>query len=158
MMCLFSSHSYLSVIFSCALVNTGMYGLYFFCASISPYRAHSPLHRRTAYLPGKVVWITGASSGLGEQLAISAAAGGAAGLILSGRREDALERVKRACEETAKCSQGSRRSEKEAGIRVEVLPFDIADLEFAEKEAASRAARLFGGVDALVLNAGVGVT
>lgn len=81
-------------------------------------------------------------------------------MILSGRREDALERVKKACEETAaKCNHrhSGSRSEEEAGVRVEVLPFDVADLEFAEKEAASRAARLFGGIDALVLNAGVGV-
>ncbi|CAM9416347.1 unnamed protein product [Pylaiella littoralis] len=110
--------------------------------------------RRAAYLPGKIVWITGASSGLGEQLAISAAAGGAAGLILSGRREDALDRVKKACEETAAtCNKGS--SKREGGVRVEVLPFDVADLEFAEREAAARAVQLFGSVDALVLNAGI---
>lgn len=118
---------------------------------------NTPLHRRSAFLPGKVVWITGASSGLGEQLAISAAAGGAAGLILSGRREDALERVKRACEETAaKCNKDSSSNNKnDGGMRVEVLPFDVADLEFAEKEAAARAVQIFGSVDALVLNAGV---
>ncbi|CAN0069796.1 unnamed protein product, partial [Ectocarpus fasciculatus] len=103
--------------------------------------------RRIAYLPGKVVWITGASSGLGEQLAISAAAGGAEGLILSGRREDALERVKGACEATAK--------DREVCIRVGLLPFDVADLEFVEKEAAARALGMFGRVDALVLNAGI---
>ncbi|CBN75849.1 conserved unknown protein [Ectocarpus siliculosus] len=101
--------------------------------------------RRIAYLPGKVIWITGASSGLGEQLAISAAAGGAEGLILSGRREDALERVKGACEATA----------KDREVRVRLLPFDVADLEFAEKEAAARALGMFGRVDALVLNAGI---
>lgn len=92
-----------------------------------------------------MVWITGASSGLGEQLAISAAAGGAEGLILSGRREDALERVKGACEATA----------KDREVRVRLLPFDVADLEFVEKEAAARALGMFGRVDALVLNAGV---
>lgn len=119
-----------------------------------PCPLYSFLYRRAAYLPGKIVWITGASSGLGEQLAISAAAGGAAGLILSGRREDALDRVKKACEETAAtCHKGS--SKREGGVRVEVLPFDVADLEFAEREAAARAVQLFGSVDALVLNAGV---
>lgn len=102
-----------------------------------------------------MVWITGASSGIGEQLAISAAARGAAGLILSGRREDALERVKRICEETAKdtAAAAARRDGVEA--RIEVFPFDVADLEFVEKEAAARAIQLFGRVDALVLNAGV---
>lgn len=120
-----------------------------------PFRA--PPLRRTAFLPGKVVWITGASSGLGEQLAISAAAKGAAALILSGRREDALERVKRACEEASMIEiegRGARRDDA-VGLRVEVLPFDVADLDFVEKEAAGRAIQLFGRVDALVLNAGV---
>eukprot|EP00903_Cladosiphon_okamuranus_P007113 g6911.t1 len=106
-----------------------------------------------AFLPGKVVWITGASSGLGEQLAISAAASGAVGLILSGRREDALERVKTTCEETARDAAAA--DSRDGVARVEVLPFDVADLEFAEKEAALRALQFFGRVDALVLNAGI---
>lgn len=71
-------------------------------------------------------------------------------MILSGRREDALERVKRACEEASTASTIERE-----GLRVEVLPFDVADLEFVEKEAVGRAIQLFGRVDALVLNAGV---
>ncbi|CAM9517668.1 unnamed protein product [Scytosiphon promiscuus] len=108
--------------------------------------------RRKSCLPGKVVWITGASSGLGEQLAISAAAGGAEGLILSGRREDALERVKTACEEEiAKLDKGGGG----AAARVRVLPFDVADFDFVEKEAAARALDMFGRIDALVLNAGI---
>eukprot|EP00752_Nemacystus_decipiens_P011112 g9873.t1 len=110
--------------------------------------------RRKNFLPGKVVWITGASSGLGEQLAISAAARGAGGLILSGRREDALERVKRVCEETARDRAAAAPGDG-AAVRVEVLPFDVADLEFVEKEAAARAIQLFGRVDAFVLNAGI---
>ena len=41
----------------------------------------------------KVVWITGASSGIGEALAKAFASDGAK-LILSARREDELNRVK----------------------------------------------------------------
>eukprot|EP00227_Mantoniella_beaufortii_P009231 CAMPEP_0197589730 /NCGR_PEP_ID=MMETSP1326-20131121/10574_1 /TAXON_ID=1155430 /ORGANISM="Genus nov. species nov., Strain RCC2288" /LENGTH=316 /DNA_ID=CAMNT_0043154699 /DNA_START=195 /DNA_END=1141 /DNA_ORIENTATION=- len=45
---------------------------------------------------GKVVWITGASQGLGEEIALHLASLGAR-LILSSRREDTLKRVCEAC-------------------------------------------------------------
>lgn len=47
-------------------------------------------------LKGKVVWITGASSGIGEHLAYELARVGCK-LVLSARRQQELERVKRKC-------------------------------------------------------------
>jgi NADP-dependent 3-hydroxy acid dehydrogenase YdfG len=47
-------------------------------------------------LNGKVVWITGASSGIGEHIALALARGGAK-LVLSARRFQELERVKENC-------------------------------------------------------------
>lgn len=47
-------------------------------------------------LMGKVVWITGASSGIGEELAYVLAESGAK-LVLSARREKELERVLEHC-------------------------------------------------------------
>lgn len=47
-------------------------------------------------LKGLVVWITGASSGIGEELAYQLASCGCR-LILSARREDELNRVKSNC-------------------------------------------------------------
>jgi len=52
-------------------------------------------------LNGKVVWITGASSGIGEHIALALARGGAK-LVLSARRLQELERVKENC--LSKCS------------------------------------------------------
>ena len=47
-------------------------------------------------LKGLVVWITGASSGIGEELAYQLAGCGSR-LILSARREEELSKVKRRC-------------------------------------------------------------
>ena len=50
----------------------------------------------SSVLKGKVVWITGASSGIGEELAYQLAACGAK-LVLSSRRKEELERVAEKC-------------------------------------------------------------
>lgn len=47
-------------------------------------------------LQGKVIWVVGASSGIGEHLSLWLARGGAK-LVLSSRRRDELDRVKQAC-------------------------------------------------------------
>ncbi len=86
----------------------------------------------------QVVWITGASSGIGEALARAFAAEGAT-LVLSSRRSGELERVRQSC----------------AGPdRHAVLPLDLLDRP-ALIPAVSRVRERFGGVDVLVNNAGV---
>jgi dehydrogenase/reductase SDR family member 7B len=84
----------------------------------------------------KIVWITGASSGIGEALAEGFAAEGAA-LILSGRRRDALDAV------------GARLSGDWLA-----LPFEATDHE-AMVAAAGQAWDWRGHVDILVNNAGI---
>lgn len=84
-----------------------------------------------------VVWITGASSGIGEALAYSYAQKGCQ-LILSGRNVEALERVKTQCKTQD----------------VAVLPFDLAHYEQAGNWV-QQALDFFGRLDIVILNGGV---
>ena len=56
----------------------------------------SVLGKKPQELRGQVIWITGASSGIGEELAYKLSTLSCK-LILSARREDELERVRRKC-------------------------------------------------------------
>ena len=86
----------------------------------------------------RVVWVTGASSGIGEALAVAFSRAGAQ-LILSGRRVNELERVAAAC----------------SGPTPFVLPLDLSrPQEFAP--AVLQVQRHFGRLDVLVNNAGIG--
>lgn len=87
---------------------------------------------------GQVVWITGASSGIGEALAYAFARAGAQ-LVLSARRADALEAVRARCERP------------EAHL---VLPFDITKVD-EHTGHVDQVLRRFGQVDLLINNAGV---
>ncbi|MFK7843572.1 MAG: SDR family NAD(P)-dependent oxidoreductase [Sphingorhabdus sp.] len=84
----------------------------------------------------KIIWITGASSGIGEALAIAFAAQGAH-IILSGRRTEALEQVA-------------------AGIETDslILPFETTDYD-ALPAKIEEALGWKGKVDILVNNAGI---
>ncbi len=87
-------------------------------------------------IAGKTVWITGASSGIGEALAKRFSDGGAH-VILSGRRVEALANVARACR----------------GDTLE-LPFDVTDLD-ALPGIVATAEAWHGQIDILVNNAGI---
>lgn len=89
---------------------------------------------------GKVVWIAGASSGIGAALAVEMARAGAK-LILSARREDKLQAVAERCREHAS--------------DVHVLPLDMTRIE-TFPETLSHVEALLGPIDMLVLNAGIG--
>jgi short-subunit dehydrogenase len=83
----------------------------------------------------QVIWITGASSGIGAALARGWAKEGAH-LVLSGRDEARLGEVAKDCGETL------------------ILPFDVRD-DAALADATAKAIAWKGGVDIAVANAGV---
>ncbi|HEY6159850.1 MAG TPA: SDR family oxidoreductase [Bacteroidia bacterium] len=88
----------------------------------------------------KIVWITGASSGIGEGLAV-AFAGEGAKLVLSARQKDELLRVQRRC-----------------GLnddRCLLLPFDLADTKNVN-QLRDEVMQKFGRIDILVNNGGIG--
>ncbi|XP_055451442.1 dehydrogenase/reductase SDR family member 7-like isoform X4 [Psammomys obesus] len=94
-------------------------------------------------LTGMVVWVTGASSGIGEELAFQLSKLGVS-LVLSARRTQELERVKRRCLENGNM--------KERDILV--LPLDLADTS-SHDTATKAVLQEFGRIDILVNNSGI---
>lgn len=92
-----------------------------------------------AFYKNKVVWITGASSGIGEALCYKLAEQGA-NIVLSARRRDELERVASVCN-----SKGSKTL---------VLPLDLAKLNDPETYIGL-IIQQFGRIDILINNGGV---
>jgi short-subunit dehydrogenase len=90
----------------------------------------------------KVVFITGASSGIGRSLAVELGRGGASVGLLA-RRAETLSEIAREVEA--------------AGGRALALPADVKDAG-AVRAAADKLRERFGRVDVLVANAGIGVT
>ena len=91
-------------------------------------------------LTNKTIWITGASSGIGEELTYQLASKGNR-LIISARRKEELERVKSHCPET---------SHKD----IHIVPLDLSDFDSLDL-AAEKALKIHDGVDILVNNGGI---
>ncbi len=89
----------------------------------------------------KSIIITGASAGIGEELAVELAKRGAK-LTLAARSAEALDRVVRRC--------------IEAGTQAIAVPTDVGNQESC-RQMVARAVEKFGGVDVLVNNAGIGM-
>ncbi len=91
------------------------------------------------YFEGKVIWITGASSGIGEALAVKLSHWNTR-LILSSNQDEELLRVK-------------------SGLRLKpedvcVLPLDLSEPSTLE-EKAKEALKAFGHIDILINNGGI---
>lgn len=86
----------------------------------------------------KVIWLTGASSGIGKALALELA-NKKTSLILSSRNVDQLKKVKEECN-----------SESE----IKILPLDLEDYKNF-KPIVNKAINFFGKIDILINNAGI---
>ena len=85
-----------------------------------------------------VIWITGASSGIGAELAKQYAKEGAL-LILSARREKALQEVKNSCENQE---------------NITVLPLDLKNFS-SMAQYVEKALAVYGSIDLLINDGGV---
>ena len=92
-------------------------------------------------LAGKIAWVTGGGSGIGEAGAIELAAAGAT-VVVSGRRPDELEKVRAAI--------------AGKGGKAETAPLDVTDKAATAKVGAGIVAR-HGQIDILVNSAGMNV-
>ena len=92
------------------------------------------------YFSNKVVWITGASSGIGEETALQLAAVSGIQLIISARNVEKLTNVKALCEQK--------------GATCSVLPLDLEQTETLKK-IANQAISLYGKIDVLINNGGI---
>ena len=110
---------------------------------------------RQQSLEGKTVWITGASSGIGEALAYACYAAGAH-VILSARRTSELERVRDHCLKTLE-----HRSDSDYSIVQKpplIVPLDLSkpgEMESAFSAVCEGLGQDAAGVDVLVHNGGV---
>ncbi|KAM9355552.1 dehydrogenase/reductase SDR family member 7 [Pholidichthys leucotaenia] len=99
-------------------------------------------HRPESKLKGLVVWVTGASSGIGEELAYQLAKCGSR-LVLSARREDELKRVKHSCLESSNLEDED----------ILVLPLDLLE-RTSHEEKTKTVIQHFGHIDILINNGG----
>ena len=89
----------------------------------------------------KVIWITGASSGIGEALTYELSKRNAK-LIISARRKEELERVKGNCASALQAN-------------IQILPLDLSRADML-RTITEDAVKLYGHIDILVNNGGLG--
>ncbi|KAL7466514.1 hypothetical protein ACHAXS_006808 [Conticribra weissflogii] len=120
-------------------------------------------------IEGKTIWITGASSGIGAELAIQLSGAGVKHLILSGRQREKLEIFADSCRRMGQewrrinvniennNTGRNKHDHLPTELQISIVPFDMSDPDPAIIENAVNAALQLtspSGIDTLVLNAG----
>lgn len=100
--------------------------------------------RRLNYFGGQRIWVTGASSGIGAQLAQELAASGAS-LVLSSRSTHKLEKVAEKC-----------RQRHPNGHVAQVVPLDVSGPQERLERAVDSVLQDGQELDCVILNAGIG--
>jgi len=108
--------------------------------------------RLESFFRGKTIWITGASSGVGREVAIQASRYGAKKLILTGRSSERLQVV------AEYCSGLNKESSTGMSSTVSILPLDMTSTEEEFNDALSSLESALGenNLDCVILNAGRG--
>lgn len=102
-------------------------------------------------LTGKVVMITGASSGIGREFCLDLSRSGCR-IIAAARRVD---RLKSLCDEINGFSSNSNESSLNQEVRAVAIELDVSANGPIIEDAVQKAWDSFGRIDALVNNAGV---
>lgn len=102
-------------------------------------------------LDGKVVMVTGASSGLGREFCVDLAMAGCK-VVAAARR---IDRLKTLCEEINKMTLTGSASMDSASPRAVAIELDVTADGAAIGESVRKAWDAFGRIDSLVNNAGV---
>lgn len=98
-------------------------------------------------LRGKIVLVTGASSGIGRELALALAKSGCS-VVAAARRLNNLESLRDEVE--------SWREEDVGGVgKLAIVSLDVSANESAVDAAVETAWNAFGGIDVLINNAGI---
>lgn len=98
------------------------------------------MSKASTYFKNRVIWITGASSGIGKHVALAFSKIEGVSLIVSARRIEKLEAIADEC--------------KANGATCEVFPLDLEQTETLEAKT-KEAIALFGRIDILVNNGGI---
>ncbi|XP_059440180.1 uncharacterized protein LOC132172660 isoform X1 [Corylus avellana] len=132
----------MAILLSLFFISLFLFLSFKFITADGDFTLTSKRHVKREEIEDKVVWITGASRGIGEILAKQLARLGAK-LILSARNEAELERVKK------------QLVGKHAPDEVKILPLDLTSGEDSLKEAVEKAESFFpgAGVDYMIHNA-----
>jgi short-subunit dehydrogenase len=114
--------------------------------------------RLQRYFQGKTIWITGASSGIGAELARQASRYGVRNLILTGRSAERLQAVADGCRAAKSSDNHGTAQDTSSTTTISILPLDMAASQSDFQQAVDTLEKILGDekLDCVILNAGTG--